>query len=291
MQRNKISHSEAELFDKCKRQHMYSYGYGIMGKKESDALTRGIVGHALLRDYFLGLKDGSSVEVMRKDLLAKILPTLETFELYDPTDLAQSLIKLFMDYFKVNAERDESLEILEVEKEYRIPLGDDYEAHMFIDLILRRPGVPGIEVWDHKFIYDFSDDDVKDLLPQLPRYLGALRADGYNVTRAAYHELRYRVTNESKVDPSVRFRLSPIEISQKRVETTMLEWIDLAEEIREYRKLPIEDWSVKARRTANQMNCRSCSFRMICKEELNDRDINLTLTYDYQPKKMREANL
>lgn len=269
---------------------MYSYGYHIMGNKESDALVRGIIGHALLRDYFLGLKEGHTVAVMRENLLHKILPTVETFGVYDPTELASQLIKLFLDYFKVNAERDESLEILEVEKEYRIPLGNDYEAHMFIDLILRRPGVPGIEVWDHKFVYDFSDDDVKDLLPQLPRYLGSLRADGYNVTRAAYHELRYRVTNDSKVDPSLRFRLSPLEISQKRVETTMLEWIDLAEEIRDHRTLSPEDWSLKARRSANQMNCRSCAFRMICKEELNDRDVNLTLQYSYRPKIQREAN-
>lgn len=287
--RNKISHSEAELFDKCKKAHYYSYGLGIMGMKESDALVRGIVGHALLREYFLGLKEGRSVKEMKRELLLKILPTVDAFEVYDTGKLAQELMNLFTDYFKVNQERDETWDILEVEKEYRIPVGDDFFVHMYIDLIVRIPG-QGIAVVDHKFTYDFLDDDIKDIIPQLPRYIGALRADGYNVSRAYYHELRYRVTNESKQFPETRFRFTPTDINGKRVETSMLEFIGTAEEIATFKSMSIQDWSFASRRSANTVNCRSCPFKQLCKEELQDRDTTLTLEYNYRPRVHRDAN-
>jgi len=288
--RLKISHSEIELFQKCKRAHLYSYGYSIMGTSESVALTRGIIGHAIMRDYWLGLQAGEDYDTLTNSLLEKIFPTVMSFDVFKPVDLAADLVRLMADYFEVNKERDLLIDVIEVEKEYKIPIGNDFFVHMYVDLICRVPGVSGVSVWDHKFSYDFLSEEDKNLQPQLARYIGALMADGYVIKNAFYHELRYRVTNEGKLDPSTYFRLSPVQITRERVERSMLEFIGEGEEAAEYKKLADEEWRFNARRSATKNNCRSCSFTQICSAELHGQGTELMLSHVYQPRKHRDAN-
>jgi hypothetical protein len=152
------------------------------------------------------------------------------------------------------------------------------------------PGTPGVSVWDHKFQYDFLSEDDKTLQPQLARYIGALMADGYVIKNAFYHELRYRVTNEGKEDPSTYFRLSPVHITRERVERSMLEFIAEGEEAAGYKRMLEEDWDFNARRSATKSNCRSCSFTQICTAELHGQETELMLSHVYQPRKHRDAN-
>jgi len=261
-----------------------------MGNSESVALTRGIIGHAVMRDYWLGLQAGEDYDVLTERLLEKIFPTVMSFDVFQPVDLAADLVRLLSDYFAVNRERDLLFDVIEVEKEYRIPIGNDFFIHMYVDLIARVPGYSGVSVLDHKFMYDFLSEDDKNLQPQLPRYIGALMADGYVIKNALYHELRYRVTNEGKINPSTYFRLSPVHITRERVERSMLEFIAEGEEAAGYKQLSEEDWNFKARRAATKNNCRSCSFTQICTAELQGQETELMLSHVYQPRKHRDAN-
>jgi hypothetical protein len=277
----KTSHSEVESYLKCERNHYYGYGLKLKGKRISDALARGIAGHAALAAYYGYLKTGTDLKEAKSLAFQSIYQTFTDMEVYDRAALQLEVCMLIDDYITNYGDRDLTLEVLEVEKEFQIPVGDNFFIKMIVDMIVRMPNGAGIAVWDHKFVYDFYAPDTEDLNPQLPKYLGALRSEGWNVTKAYYNEVRYRKTSGTVSDPSSKFKLTPVDISTERVIRTFQEQIIAARRIRALRSLPIDVWEQRVLRVANQMTCRSCSFKDICIEDLNGISNVLSLEFNY----------
>lgn len=285
----KTSHSEVELFTKCERAHYYRYGMGITGSKVSEALARGIAGHAALADYYTNLKNGMEYADRVSSALDVVVDEIDTSETFSADVLMSELVTLLMAYFARWRARDEALEVLDVEKEFLVPVGDNFFLKMYIDLIVRMPGV-GLAVWDHKFMKDFYNPDIVDLNPQLPKYLGALTAAGYDIRRAYYNEIRYRTTKANEADSDQRFRLTSIDITRERIINTMAEQIKAARRIRALRNAGIEVWEQKVLRAANSFICSNCAFKEICALDLNNKDTTLAVQYQYKHATGRDKN-
>src|SRR6185437_1073292 len=142
---SKMSHSEVESFTTCERRHYYAYGVGggLRKRKESDALTRGILGHAALATYYSFLKQGleyqeriEGVTAFLQDLLAE---AAEQDFLGNASTMAMigEVRNILTFYFQHYRERDENLEVLEVEKVYEVPVGDNFFMKIIVDLIVR----------------------------------------------------------------------------------------------------------------------------------------------------------
>jgi len=173
-------------------------------------------------------------------------------------------INSFLDWYK---DRILSWDILEVEKEYRLDCGD-FEYAFKIDVLVRENG--RLKVVDWKFVYDFYDDIMCDLAPQIPRYIGALRALGIPVFGGYYAFLRYRNIKED--GEGNRYMLRPINPTTERVQNSFKDIIRSVEPIVAKKRLPLEVWHQSVRRAANTMICKSCSFRDLCVAELNGSD-------------------
>jgi CRISPR/Cas system-associated exonuclease Cas4 (RecB family) len=284
---HKTSHSEVEAFLNCERRHYYGYGLEVVPIKESDALIRGNVGHAALANYYNLLKDGVPYQERVDSTLKLLVTECDRYTTSSKTDLLSELVFLLSHYFVHYRERDENLEVLAVEKEYLIPVGDNFYIKMYVDLIVRMPNV-GVAAWDHKFVWNFYDPEQIDINPQLPKYVGAMRGDGYRVSAAFYNQVRYQNTKENTADPGKHFSFDRVELSPARVKRTIQEQIVAAHRIKELKDMPIEEWEQHVLR--NPSACDRCPYKMICAEDLNGKDIGLTLAFSYKKKEPRDPN-
>lgn len=92
-------------------------------------------------------------------------------------------------------------------------------------------------------------------------------------------------TKPVSADKLVQFLDVPM--SDARVRRTLTEQFEKAGRLLESDKLTTEQYEQSALRVANNMVCKSCSFRLICKTELNEEDTRLVMQ-DYEHRDPRE---
>ena len=291
-----VSHSEVDSYLLCRRKHYYGYGLSLQRVAESQALATGSAGHAILEAFYLVVGDGFETN----DRQAKFMEGLqaardmyqqlvdEGFEESDKrASLYESLFNETYGYFIQEPFYAQGWEILGVEQDFNLLYDEETDAHypFVVDVIARDPDGK-IVVIDHKFVYDFYTPEATDLQPQIPKYIGALRALGYEVSHGAYNMVRTRKIKEPTPEQNNHLMLLKPNIT--RVKTTFMEQINVATEIQALKTLPIEQQEARAHRVANKMICQSCSFRDICSTELVGGNVELMLRSEYKVRERRE---
>src|SRR5215203_2365357 len=76
-----VSNTEVTSWLTCTRQHYYRFKLGVEPKQFSLALTRGIIGHSALEQYYLALQRGLSVDQAKRIMLNYIDSLYATFNL------------------------------------------------------------------------------------------------------------------------------------------------------------------------------------------------------------------
>jgi hypothetical protein len=140
-------------------------------------------------------------------------------------------------------------------------------------------------VIDHKFVYDFYTPEQTDLQPQIPKYIGALRAMNHQIAYGAYNMVRTRKLKTPTADSMQYFMI--LKPNTDRVLNTFMEQLGVAAEIQALKELTIEEQNKRAYRTANKMVCQSCSFRDICSTELIGGNTKLMLKTEYKIRERR----
>lgn len=279
--RNTVSHSEVESALRCERAHFYGYGMGIRRKQESASLNRGTLGHAVLEAYFTTLKDTEDIALAE----AAAIAVLASHVAAHPFDgvIASEVAETLAFFFEANPFR--GWEILAVEKALVLEITDTLHLPIVVDLVAR--DLYG-DVWviDHKFMYDFMSDRDVELQSQLPKYVGALRALGYNIDRAGYNICRYRSLKVNTVE--TRHLFLPVELSVPRIQRTFTEQAIRATQLQQRKMLPLAEQSYLAVRTMNKMVCNNCGFRSLCVAELNNYQPELVLDSEYEKRERRE---
>lgn len=276
-----ISHSEAENYALCERKHFYGYGLGLQkkGTELPVSLYRGIVGHDAFKAYY---------EAGPGERLDAAFAAIDSAEPGPPTteEVKNQLCTLFEMYdqhFK-----DERLRVLKVESSSLYPLIDDDDlklyTHIRPDIVVEVPG-EGIQVWDHKFVYDFKPQIELEINPQVPKYIVGLRAEGIRVKSGYLNQVRYR--DLKSTNPADYFKRAKLELSDRRLEQTFREHANLSGRIAGLKSQSLEDWEANIVRTANVMVCKSCSFKDLCANDIHGRSRDLMVKHYYEPKKPR----
>lgn len=277
---HRVSHSEVESFLLCNRKHYYGYLKGLTRVEHSIALNRGVNGHAILDKLFVALIDDPNLnkaQFLREQVQASYLE-----QGYEP-EIMLTLIQQF-DAFVAEWPFD-GWKILAVEKEFVLKINDSLYLPFVVDLIMQTPEGK-IAVIDHKFTKDFYKPWNLELLPQLPKYMAAIKELGLPADEAYYSIFRTGF-GKSATSKDI-YKLIPVELTEKRVSNSLKEQVNASLAIQQVKKLAEDEQERSALRVANNLVCNSCSFKSICSAELNGYATGPLLKTEYKQKEERE---
>lgn len=296
-----ISHSEVESYLICEQRHFYAFGdssfgdhAGLEPKSFSDSLYRGIAGHEALEHFYKALSTGSSwndaIELSQAACRNMALRPNPKFEIL--TDLATRILPRFYDYAQEKFRQGWRPAYVEKEFRLEVKFGDIIYVYPFKPDVVMWDPAKNLWVWDHKFVYNFYSDDEIKLLPQIPKYIGALRALDYPIKGGYYNQLRWRevkdLQNHNRQDAFVP--------SDTRIKNAFRQQVRVMEQIGKLKRGSLEEWRDNVNRTLNSMVCKSCSFKHLCAAELNGSDGILmrkaefiSNSYGYSEKAMSDA--
>lgn len=288
-----ISHSEVESFLSCQMKHYYAFidptfgpGAGLEPKRFSDSLFRGIVGHEALGEFFQGIKDGLSIDDAAEKSYAHLRAMITRPEvLGNPkhVNILTDLISRILPRFYAN----EVVALLKqgwtpehVEETFRLRMEFDNGTFVYPfkpDVIMSdRAG--NLWVWDHKFVYNFYQSGEINLLPQIPKYIGALRALGFYIKGGYYNMLRWREVK----DVSAHVAHEKLVPTNERVQNAFRQQYDVTVDIANRKLAAARGEDVPTTRVLSTMVCKSCSFKSLCASELNGEDTTLMKKVEFR---------
>ena len=284
MSKRIISQSEVDAFLSCRRKHYYAHGEKIAPIQSSAALNRGTIGHDALDAYFTARKEGKSHNDCAQAGIDRLNSHFSTENIKVLTELTPILT-----YWFSNAAQELTghWEILEVEKEYRLEVpggqvnGDTLIFPFKIDLLIKDKHSGKKYIVDNKFIQDFYSNDLISVLPQLAKYVGAMRMMGHNVSGAFYNMIRTRPMKSGSLNDKVR--IVDANLNDEKIKEYLREQFSAMRQIKHLKDLDGDTWRDKyALRTANQFNCRACPFLDLCTIDLtgaHGRDLHVKSFY------------
>jgi hypothetical protein len=276
-----VSQSEVDTFLKCDRAHYYGYGLKVQLRTQSDPLTRGTIGHQALEIYFCVLMEGFSVEDAKTAVTNFMV---KQFTEHPEHSVLLNEIIQTLSYF-YQADPFAGWKVIAVEQEYVLPITTELSFPFIVDLVIQ--DLYGyIWIIDHKWVFDFISDDDAALMPQLVKYMGAMRALGYRVDKIGFNQLRHR--NQKVMNTDTKHRITEVIYTETGMKQMFVEQQITADKIQQIKKMPLAEWSAKAMRSAGKYTCKNCFWRTLCIAELNDQSPQLVLDSEYMAKTRRE---
>ena len=291
-----VSHSEVDSYLLCRRKHYYGYGLSLERISTSQSLATGTAGHRILEAFYahlLSLSDTAEGQLENFDLALErayfVYREVMDEGYTDANNRAMLHDILFHEewgYFANEFMVKNGWRVLAVEAEFSLTYDTDTQSSypFVVDMLVQDPEGRYVVI-DHKFVYDFYTPEQTDLQPQIPKYIGALRAMGHEIAYGAYNMLRTRKLKTPAADSMNYFMI--LKPNPDRVLNTFMEQLGVAAEIQALKELSIDEQNKRAYRTANKMVCQSCSFRDICSTELIGGNTELMLRTEYKLRERR----
>lgn len=281
-----VSQSEADTFLGCQFRHFYAFGEpnsegsrGIAPKEHSESLTRGIIGHEGLATFYekrgvLGLAHDVAVMEAIKTVLA-----YET----NLVHIKSQVVELLRNYFERYEDDFDDWQILAVEKEFRYQIPETGLIFPFKpDLVIREKSTGKIRVVDHKFLYNYYQERLFPMMPQMKKYGNTLVKMGYKVDGYLYNQIS---TRKNAKEP---FRRSPVTLLEGPATVFMDEQIRTMKKIVYLKSLPTEVWKDSIEHNAGHFTCSKCPFIDICTTDIEKRaGRKILIRSEYQPNKYR----
>jgi hypothetical protein len=288
-----VSYSETSSYLLCHRKWFYGYHRSLQRVNVSDSLALGSTGHKILETFYKTiLAAGDSVKLQQKAFDTALSAAWAMYEQlvsegFKDSDSKAPLAEiLFEFYFPNEPFVRQGWQILAVEMDFTLEYNPEEELRFpfVVDLIARDPQGKTVVI-DHKFVYEFYTYNDAALQPQIPLYIGGLRALNYKIDYGVYNMLRNRKIKAPRVDQRVGYlELKP---NGTRVSRTFREQIDTANEIQALKDLPEEEIDLRMHRVANKMVCQSCQFRDLCMSELVGGNTKLMIATEYKLRERR----
>lgn len=202
-----VSHSEVESYLLCRRKHYYGYTMSLRRVRESMSLAMGSLGHLLLEKFYGYILDKTELDKQDDpDIWAEAVVTArqaydeEVKKGFEQPDNRADIWATFTTYVANEWLIKDGWTILAVEKRFSLEYDPNEQLRypFVVDLIARDPKGK-IVVIDHKFVYDFYSYEDTQLQPQIPKYIGGLRALGFKIDYGAYNMLRTRKVSGPKM--------------------------------------------------------------------------------------------
>lgn len=290
-----VSHSEVDSYLLCRRKHYYGYGLSLQRINESASLATGSAGHEVLEAFYTAiLSAGDTRKAQAAAFDSALVAATEKFDElvdggYEENDdrrapLAFVLFDPEVGYFVQEPFVRNGYLIQAVEASFNLEYEEGETYPFVVDLIVKSPDMRTIVV-DHKFVWDFYKPADSDIQPQIPKYIGALRALNYKIDEGMYNMVRTR-----KIKAPTREQMHDmltIRPSSARVVRTFEEQVGVARYLADLKTQPLEEQERLAFRVANKMVCQSCSFRSLCEAELAGTNTNLVMRSEYKVRERR----
>jgi hypothetical protein len=280
-----ISQSEADTYLGCQRKHYYAFGEpntegsrGIAAKEHSDSLTRGIIGHEGLASYYTARMNGENHIVGTRQALMTVLSYETTL-----TDIKAEVVSLLRSYFEYYEEDFDKYQPIAVEREFRYQIpGTGLIFPFKPDAIMRNRETGEVSIWDHKFLYNYYQERIFPLMPQMKKYGYALRQMGFKVDSYLYNQIS---TRKNTKEP---FRRSPVTLHESPAQIFMDEQISTMKKIVWLKGLPDDVWKESIERNAGHFTCSKCPFAELCASDIEGRaGRKILITSDFAPSKYR----
>lgn len=300
-----VSHSRVESFMRCARQEYYSYGRKLQKQETSVPLALGTAIHSVLEALYRHvLSAGMSKRKQREAYPEAVRLAQERVEDLYRNGFVDSpkraplrlIIEKYLQrepFIDNDWRQDDNRQwlVLAVEKEFRLEWDPETKSSypFVIDLLLKSPDGYVIVV-DNKGVYDLYKYEETELMPQIPKYIGALRALGYKVGNlGVYNMLRTRPDTKAGRPLHEWADTLEFEVTGVRVQRTFQEQIIASQMVHELDSLDEVERDLRAIRVNNKDICsRLCDFRELCVEELRGGNTALLIQNYYEPKKKRE---
>lgn len=274
----KISNSGVSTWLVCQKQYYYRYDLGLEANTRSEALDRGVLGHEVLAVYYKAIQRGISHDDAVKNaeaFLGQFMAGGSSFDL----GIVLDVHRVLSGYWPIAAK--DNWRILQVEEEFNVFLTPEFDFTMRLDLLVHDLDDGKIKIVDHKFVYNFKTEEEVSLDPQLPKYIGALRANNVKVDEAVFNQLRYRKIKDPAANLYARKSFVP---SNSKVVNIIRDQITASQEIVKWKALPLETRAKHSKRILNLMVCRGCSMKLLCAAELDGAPIDYLVATEYKKK-------
>lgn len=273
----RISYSKAQAFKSCEMKFKYAHielhennpkKPGLMPVNKAPALALGTLGHQIMEHAMNELKATPfpyTQEACTSAANNAIVAGMGFENGHRTTEIMAQIIHFLVNRFPVLG-----WQILEVERTFELPIGTDAasgrpKVYPFtVDLVFMMN--EAIYIADWKFAADAYKQERQDVEPQLPGYIGALRALGIPVVSAYYGFLRTRKMNN--VEDQVV--IDPVRPNDIRIKRSFKEHIVTTDKIIKWEQTEEQF----ATRNANN-NCNYCDFSVLCGLELKGENVTL----------------
>ena len=271
-----ISHSEVEAFGQCEQKHYYAHTEQLEPVTSSRALATGNAGHFTLETFLQALINGADNEEASKHALQEISDH-DDFD-FDIIMKARELTKPWMEQIWPKL----GWKVLAVEKEFRLTIEEGLIYPFKVDAIIERRGE--MMIVDHKFVADPYNDTTIRLMPQMPRYIGAMRMMDLPVTGGIYNFVRTRQLKNPMAPMADAGRYGQVDNipTKARIRHSLLEQIQEMRKIDSLEKMPANERPIPVR-TVNKMNCDHCGFAELCAMDLEGRDTTFMKKVGFRP--------
>lgn len=277
----RISNSEVGTWLQCRRRYYFSFIRNLEKKQQSDALSKGTLGHEVLSVYYQRMQDKVGHEQAKHDALDHLMTYLSVGNDEYNLDIITEVRRILDLYWAYYAEVDEvRWEIIQVERDYDLDLNENFTMPMRLDLLVRDRDTKTIHLVDHKFYWDLPDWDKLNLNVQFPKYVAALRYNDIQVESNILNVLRTRKLKNPVF--SDLFKRYTLKSSNAKITTALRNHILASQEIAEYRSLPEEMLHARALPVMNDFICKNCDFKSLCISESDGGDIEYQIQTDYK---------
>lgn len=277
-----ISGSMIDHWNRCNRLYHYQHDRLIAPLDTDWPLALGRAGHGVLASYYSALQLGADHGAARDEAVSMAGWRAEVLG-HDPKALGH-ILPLIEWYWAAHAGDAAAWEVLGVELQQRVPR-DGWTYVATVDLLVRELSTGQIVAIDHRFLATFYTRAQARLDPQGPRYVSALRANGYEVTRFVRNLVGTQPVAASKRGQAERVKRIPLDFTARRLEIVARETGTAAQQILAWRQLPLEVRPQLAGRTVipgdRYPSCKTCPFVELCEAEAwgeDDRAAELQAT-------------
>lgn len=254
----RVSNSAADAYNACEYRYYLAHVENIAPKEPPAQLALGIYGHGVFEVFFNEIKKHGDSK------LAQVMALKKAYEdIYHFSKIGKELIHWFDTVWPTLGWK-----IIEVERTYYLKLTEDEEFPWTIDLLIELNGQ--LYLVDHKFTADAYPEEVLLVYPQLPKYIGGLRAKGIPVKGAIYNIVRTR----SMKDLDAKLVRQVVRVNNDRIKNSFRIHLATIDKIKNHEG----EWVKNP-----GYGCKFCAFVDICGLELNGEDATALKANDFVP--------
>jgi hypothetical protein len=283
----KISYSKAQAFKSCEYKfwlaHVRKYADdsvkpGLMPKEKSEALRRGTHGHLMMEWFHNEVKETLTFPYPAQECSRIMASVIARGMGVNAEDTGKVMAQMM--HYASNVFPHKNWRILEVEKEYRLAVGIDPVSNkskvvpITVDLVVMIGNI--MVIIDHKFSADAYKDDRVEIEPQLPIYMGLMRALGLPVRYGIYNFMRTR--DMKNVEEQVVQKR--VDANDVRIKSSFSDHLITINKIVTFQQM-LEAGKYLPTRSANN-NCDYCDFRRVCKTALKGEDTELMIQHGFE---------